>query len=165
MSGIGSFPKRNQKVLQAGKRINLDRDYLIDKIYECRGRITHVAKKVGCSHRALREFIECDHPDIFQVIEDALEAAWAERIDDSEVTVEKIADMVEESPQSALAAAKLVLKTKRAKKRGWDQEETVVLDDASASTLAERVAEKIQASSVEARVLARKKGDISVSSE
>jgi len=157
MAGIGQFPKR--KVPSGGRRFNIDRDYLIDTIHECKGKITVVAKKVGCSYTALKNFIEINHPDIDQIIEEALENAWTERIDDSEVTVERIVDMVEEAPQSALAAAKLVLKTKRAKARGWDQEETLTLDDASASTLAGRVAEKIQASSVEARALARDKAN------
>ena len=104
-----------------GKRFSIERDDLIDLIHDHTGHITYVADALQISYRALKEFIEIEHPDLFDVIAKALEDGWTSRIDRREQTVDEIAKMTKEAPGAALAAAKMTLYSARGKKRGWGE--------------------------------------------
>lgn len=121
-----------------GKRFFIEREQLIDMIYEQKGHITYVADALHVSYRALKEFIEIEHPDINDIIKKALDDGWTSRLDRKERVVEDIAKMVKEAPGAALAAAKMTLYSKRGRARGWGDDNG---DEESEHSLAE-LAEK-----------------------
>lgn len=90
-------------------------------IFECRGRLSYVAKKLDVSSQTVYEMRD-RNPEIPAMIERARDIAREDRIDDCEMYTETIAERYEEDTTNGLKAAMYCLNT-HGKSRGWGKQE------------------------------------------
>ena len=93
---------------------------IIALFYETRGKVSHVAAKLGCASSALYNLINED-PNMAAELQKAREMARDDRIDDCETYAETIAERYEDDASNGLKAAIYFMNT-HGKHRGYGKD-------------------------------------------
>ena len=112
---------------------------ITELIFETRGKLSQVAKRLGCSSGPLYSLVR-ESPEVEKLLEEARRIAREDRIDDCETYAETIAERYEEDTTNALKAAIYFLNT-HGKDRGYGKD--IVNVNEELERLRQLLAEKI----------------------
>jgi len=127
---------RTQK---AGRKAHhFDLEQVKQFIDETGGKPAVVARRLGCCAVTLYRYIEMDHPELKEYIDEARRHTDQARVDMGEYVEETLLDTLESDPKTAHAAARtILLEHEAARKRGWGRANSG--DDDSAASIKEKV--------------------------
>jgi hypothetical protein len=103
-----------------GRSLDLDytEDFIEEQLFHHRGKITRVAKAIGCSIPALYDYI--DVHNMKKIVDQARFSGEEELLDESVGILEKLTERIDENPGYALKAAELVL-SRKGTLRKWSE--------------------------------------------
>jgi hypothetical protein len=121
-----------RKLKSGRKAHHFDLEQVKQFIDETGGKPAVVARRLGVCAVTLYRYIEMDHPELKEYIDDARRHTDQARVDMGEYVEETLLDKLESDPRSAHAAARtILLENEAARKRGWGRADNS--DDTSIS--------------------------------
>ena len=91
----------------------LTKDYTVEELgeifIECYGRVKEVAKKIGCSHNAIYNYLDI-YPELKDCRKKGSQRYLDRKVETAEEVLDKITDMIEEDTTNASRVAQFILK-------------------------------------------------------